>query len=234
MGLQRIVEIDVERCLKGLVRGRRFLLLCLILGLLGGGICVCFFVDDRDRYEAEASVYSIAYGSYTDSERGVTAIRTYSDIIKSYKVAERAALLLGNDSLTKEDIYDMILTDERVIEGTTYVYENLSSVIRIWAEFEDRQIAVQVANAVADAFVLEVNSISEVNSTQVLDYAYDAQRCYHAILYQTLVMAAWILGALLVGCCVIWYRIIFSKAIVSAADASLYGQLEVIGTIPRF
>ena len=68
MGLQRIVEIDYERCLKGLVRGRVFLMLCTLLGLLIGGLCAYFLVDDQDRYEAEASVYSIAYGSYTDSE----------------------------------------------------------------------------------------------------------------------------------------------------------------------
>lgn len=234
MGLQRIVEIDYERCLKGLVRGRVFLMLCTLLGLLIGGLCAYFLVDDQDRYEAEASVYSIAYGSYTDSELGVTAIRTYSDIIKSYKVAERAALLLGDASLTKEDIYHMIRTDERVIEGTTYVYENQSSVIHIWAEFENRQIAMRVANAVADAFVMEVNSMSDVDSTQVLDYAYDAPKSYNALQQQALVLAGCCLGMLLLGCFIIWYRIIFSKSIVSVSDASLYGQLEVIGVIPKF
>lgn len=234
MGLQRIVEIDYQRCLRGLIRGRFFLLLCLLIGLAVGGSWAYFGVDHQDQYEAEASVYSIAYGSYTDSEMGVTAIRTYSDIIKSYKVAERAALLLGDDSLSKEAIYDMIRTDERVIEGTTYVYENQSSVIHIWAEFRNQQIAVRVANAVADAFVMEVNSISDADATQVLDYASDAKKSYDALERQIQVIIGCGLGGLLLGCCIIWWKIIFSKSIISVSDASLYGQFEIIGVIPKF
>ena len=201
---------------------------------MAGGIWSCFFAEHQNRYKAEASVYSIAYGSYSDSEMGVTAIRTYSDIIKSYKVAERALLLLGDDTLTKDDIYDMIHTDERVIEGTTYVYENLSSVIRIWAESPNQQIAIRVANAVADAFVMEVNSISDVDSTQVLDYAVDAEKAYDAIKYQFQIIILSGLSGLLLGCCYVLWQVVFSKSIVSASDASLYGQIEVIGTIPTF
>lgn len=233
-GLQRIIEIDFERCFKGLLRGWRFLLLSLILGLLVGGGTAVFLVDGENQYDAAASIYSITYGSYTDSEKGVSAIRTYSDIIKSYKVAERAALILGDDSITKETIYDMIHTDDRVITGTTYVYENMSSVIKIHAVYQDRDMAVAVVNAVADAFVIEVNGIAESDFVHVLDYAVDADVSYSAPKHQMMAVAAGGLGFLLLGCLVILGRIIFSKKIVTVRDASLYGQLEVIGAIPKF
>ena len=60
------------------------------------------------------------------------------------------------------------------------------------------------------------------------------RKSYNALQQQALVLAGCCLGMLLLGCFIIWYRIIFSKSIVSVSDASLYGQLEVIGVIPKF
>lgn len=234
MELQRIIEIDLARCAKGLARGRRFLAVLFLAGFLGGILGAVFVVDGEDRYDANATVYSIAYGSFTDSEKGISALRTYSDIIKSYKVAERASLLLGDESISASEIYQMVKIDDRVIAGTTYVYENMSTVINIHAECTRRDTAVRVSNAVADAFVLEVNSISEADSIQVLDYARSAEKSYNALERQALLIAAGALGGLALGCAVILYRIIFSKKIVTVHEAGLYGKLDVVGVIPRF
>lgn len=234
MELQRIIEIDLSRCFKGLIRGHRFLALMTAVGLLAGILGAVFAVENQDLYDANATVYSIAYGSFSDSEKGISAIRTYSDIIKSYKVAERAALLLGDDSISRDEIYKMIKIDDRVIAGTTYVYENLSTVINIHAEYTQKDTAIRVANAVADAFVLEVNSISEADSIQVLDYANSVEKSYNALRCQLICIAFGALGGLALGCCVILYSIIFSKKIVSVNEASMYGKLNVVGVIPRF
>lgn len=234
MNIRRIIEIDFRRCFKGLVKGKLFLLLLTVLGGIVGVAGAFYAIDDKNKYDAAASVYSIAYGSYSESEQGISAIRTYSDIIKSYRVSERAALLLGDSTITKEVVYDMIRVDSLVVEGTTYLYENNSSVINIHAESEDADKAMRVVNAVADAFVLEINSLSEIPSTQVLDYAYDTEVSYNAKEMQAIVIACSLVGGLLLGCLIILYKIIFSRKIVTVNDASLHGQFEIIGVIPRF
>lgn len=234
MDIKRIINIDFRRCLKGLIKGKYFIILLSVMGGILGGILAFAGMDTENKYDAMATVYSIAYGSYDESEQGLTAIRTYSDIIKSYKVAERAALLLGDSTITKEIVYDAINVEPLVVEGTTYLYEEKSSVISIHAVNEDKNKAIRIVNAVADAFVLEVNGLSEVSSTQVLDYAYEAEISYNACKMQMFAIAGALLGGFFLGCVTILGRIVFSSKIVTVNDASLHGEFDVVGVIPRF
>lgn len=234
MVLKRIIEIDLRQCMKSLIKGKIFILLCTLLCGILGILIALFAVKGENEYDATATVYSITYGSYAESEQGVYAIRKYSDIIKSYRVSERAALLLADSSITKEDIYNMIDVESLVVEGTTYLYENNSSVIRLHALHEDQNMAMRVVNAVADAFVLEVNSLSNAESTRVLDYAYTTEISYDAQQTQLLVILISIIAGIFLGCFVILYRIIFSSKVVSVNEASLHSRLEVVGVIPKF
>ncbi len=234
MDIKRIVNIDFHRCAKGLLKGRLFILFLTVLGSIIGIFAALFVVKNHNEYEAVSSVYNISYGSYAESEEGLSALRAYSDIIKSYRVAERAALLLADPAVTKDMIYNMISVDSRVVRGTTYVYENISSVILIHANSESEGNAIRIVNAVADAFVMEINGISETESTRVLDYAYDGEIVYNAVETQLMVVGAGLIGGFLLGCMIILCRIIFSYKIVSANDAGLYGQIEIVGVIPKF
>ena len=228
------MNIDFHRCGKGLLKGKLFILLLTILGGIIGISAALFAVKDHNEYEAVSSVYNISYGSYAESEQGLSALRTYSDIIKSYRVAERAALLLADPTVTKDMIYNMINVDSRVVRGTTYVYEDNSSVILIHANSESESNAIRIVNAVADAFVMEINGISETESTRVLDYAYDGEVVYNAVATQLTVAGAGFVGGFVLGCMIILCGIVFSGKIVSVNDAGLYGQMEIVGVIPRF
>lgn len=234
MNLQRVINIDIRRCFIMLAKKARILFAGSIVGALCGILLILFWIEDEDRYDAQAAVYSIAYGSFDESEKGISAILAYSDIIKSYKIAEKAALLIGDGNLNKEKIYDMIEVEEKVIQGTTYVYENDSSVIRIHAVSNNHDEAVKVVNAVADAFVMEINGISDSNSTDVLDYAYTAEKSYNALLEQAMWLGICIVAGVLICAFYICYKVIFSDTIVSVKDASLYGQFDIIGAIPKF
>ena len=141
---------------------------------------------------------------------------------------------MNDDAITKEEIYEMINTDAQVIQGTTYIYENQSSVIAIYAESDNLENAVKAVNAVADAFTIEVNRISGMNFAHVLDYAGSAEKSYNAV--TSLLIYAAIGGAIAAVLYVIYIlgTIIFSNKIVSVKDACLYGQLEVVGVIPQF
>lgn len=234
MDLRRITEIDLHRCFKALRRGKLFILLLTVLGTLCGAALALFSVSENNIYDAQASVYSIASGSYEDSQLGTAAIRTYSTIIKSYKVAERAVLLLGDDSVTQQEMYDMIEVDSLITEGTTYVYENTTSVITIHAKNTDAELAMRAVNAVADAFVLEVNSMASTDAAQVLDYAHGTTTTYNAKQTQMLAVIAGAVFGFLIASCWILARTIFSTKIVSVQDAALHGELKVVGVIPKF
>ena len=94
MNFKRIVNIDFRRCGVGLWKSRYFVLLLAFIGAAAGVLAAVFAVPKDNKYTAAANVYCISYGSYSESVNGTDVMRTYSGIIKSRRVAERAAALI--------------------------------------------------------------------------------------------------------------------------------------------
>lgn len=234
MNFKRIVNIDFRRCSIGLRKGKCFILLLTILGLVVGILVTVFGVSKENEYTATSSVYCISYGDYTESQSGTSAMRTYSSIIKSRRIAEHAAMLIADPDITSDDVYEKVGVDSLYVQGLTYAYENNSPIISIHAVDENEQTAVSIVNAVADAFVQEVNGLSNTDAIRILDYAYEGKLTYNAMLtcFLTLVFAA--VCGLLLGCVIILGTIIFTDRVISVDDAGLYGQLNVVGIIPDF
>lgn len=234
MELNRIIEIDFMRLLKQWAAHLKWVILTTLLFLIIGVLVALFAVDDADVYDAKSSVYSIAYGSYSESADGIQVIRTYSKIIKSYQIAERAALLLGDDSLDQYKIYDMIEVEDTYIDTSTGVYEDDSAIINIHAYSTNQEEAIRVVNAVASAYVLEVNSITKTDCVQVLDQASSCTRTYFAMKQQLMCMAVFAAAGFLVSSMIILLLEIFSTKINTIKQGTLYGELEIIGVIPEY
>ncbi len=231
MNLGRIIEIDFMRCLKAVFRHLKWIAGCGIFSFIVGIILAVCCVDMENVYDAKASVYSIAYGSYSESAEGINVIRTYSEIIKSLRVAERAALLLGDDSLDRFAIFDMIQVEEPEINAYGYRVDE-SAIINIHASSTDQEDAIRVANAVANAYVMEVTSITMSNSVQVLDEAYYCELTYNAGKNLLLCIGAVTLGGIFLCCGMIVLLEIFSRNVESMQQGALYGELEIMGVIP--
>lgn len=231
MDFGRIIEIDFLRCLKAVFKNIKWVILSTFAFLFIGIMVAVLYLDTENVYDAKASVYSIAYGSYSESADGIQAIRTYRDIVKSVRVAERAAVLLGDSSLDKYAIYDMIEVEEG--EVNDYGIESESSIINIHAKSTNPEEAIRVANAVASAYAMEVTSITNSDSVQVLDEAYYCEVTYNALKQQILYTAVIAIAGMLLAIVVIVLMEIFSTKIVSVEQGSLYGELDIIGVIPK-
>ena len=232
--MRKVIDIDLIRCLECLKKNIFNIVIVVVLGMLLGEVGFVLLEEPENAYTAEATVYAFASGSSAVSEEGIYVIRTYSEIIKSLRIAQRAAVLLDIPDVTGEDIYDMISTDSLVFQGTTYVYEDKSSVIHIYAESEDKELAIAVVNAVANAFIDEINRMSSVDSAfaHVLDHAADAEKTYNALKTQILYMALGGVGLAFVYAACLMGMVILSPRMATVKDATLYGQLDVIGVIP--
>lgn len=228
MDVNRIIEIDFERCFKALIVYSKAIfiatLACMLIGVGLGGLVI----SQEDEYTAHSSVYSIVYGSYADSTDSLQTMIAYADIAKSYKVAERASLLLGDNNLDTETIYNMITTE---YDSNTYTY---TSVIDIYAKSNDRNTSVRVVNAVTEAFVLEISSLTGKEDVKQLDKAYDAKETYNSTFAKFKTVGLCGLLGLILSCAFIFIREVFSLKMYSAKDASLYGTLDVFGVIPKF
>lgn len=231
MDFGRIIEIDFLRCIKAVFRNFKWVVCSTFAFLFIGVMAAVLCLDTENVYDAKASVYSIAYGSYSESANGIQAIRTYRDIVKSVRVAERAALLLGDSSLDKFAIYDMIEVEEG--EVNAYGVESESAIINIHAQSTNPEDAIRVANAVASAYAMEVTSITNSDSVQVLDEAYYCEVTYNALKEQAILAGVITVAGFLLACVIIVLMEIFSTRIVTVEQGSLYGELEIIGVIPK-
>ncbi|MBQ8822020.1 MAG: hypothetical protein IJZ82_05215 [Lachnospiraceae bacterium] len=231
MDFGRIIEIDFLRCFKAIFRNIKWVILSTFAFLFIGVLVAVLYLDTENVYDAKASVYSIAYGSYSDSADGIQAIRAYRDIVKSVRVAERAAVLLGDSSLDKYAIYDMIEVEEG--EVNAYGVESESSIINIHAKSTNPEDAIRVANAVASAYAMEVTSITNSDNVQVLDEAYYCEVTYNALKQQIIYTAVIAVAGMLLAIVAIVLREIFSTKIVTVEQGSLYGELDIIGVIPQ-
>ena len=175
--------------------------------------------------------YGISYGSYSESAEGIQAIKTYSEIVKSLKVAERAALILGDDSLDKFTIYDMIEVEEAKTDANGYRIED-NAMINIHAYSTNEEDAIRVVNAVADAYVMEVASITLTETIRVLDQAYTTTLKYNAIKNQLLYIGIFAAIGLILSCGIIICQEIFSTKVLSIQQGTLYNELDLIGIIP--
>ncbi|MDD3139162.1 MAG: Wzz/FepE/Etk N-terminal domain-containing protein [Lachnospiraceae bacterium] len=215
--MEREIKIDVVRCIKALFSRWYLILICMVACV---GVTYIATADMANSYTAQATVYSAAYGSYKQSLEGVDLMQTYSEIINSRKVADRAAVLLGQHDMTGEAIAGMIAVS----------YTNTSAVMYINAYSVNPDEAVDIANAVAESFVIEAQSITGDKNIQILDEAQFAQMDGMSRQKKYSIIVGLI--AFLIPVCVILLREILSDRVYHIEDAELNGELDIIGIIP--
>lgn len=228
MDSNKIIEIDVRKCAKAIVKSYRLILLVSLISMVIGIFCAFFMIRQKNEYKATSSVYSIVYGSFSESTNSLRAMVQYSDIVKSHRVAERAEILLGDSTIDKNDIYKMISTSYDSSSS------NSSSKIYISALSTKKEASINVANAVADAFILEIANLTGQNDVQVLDRAIDATMCYNAHTSRLKTIIIFIFLGALGACLYISLRETLSQKMYTPRDATVYGQLDIIGVIPEF
>ncbi len=223
--MEKIINIDYMRCLKTMLRR---LPLALIIGIAVAIVAsvIAYFVMDHDNaYTARASAYTGNTSGYGNAAEGVQ----YAEIAKSLTVAERALNALGNTSLTKYDIYDMI----EVEFDNENSYVNSSSVINIYATSSEPQLTIDVANEVTNAFVAEVSEImNEDHVISVLDLSSGVTLTYNAQSQFFIIVGIAAGASILLVCFISVLLEILSLRLVTVQDATLYGKLNIIGVIP--
>lgn len=226
----RLIEIDFLRCIKSLWEHIRLILAVTAFSLLAGAILFWFALERENVYEAVSSVYINADGTAYETAESSQMLVAYIDVIKSLKVAERASILLGNEGMNKYEISEMVNVDYQNNDYATFK----STVIRIRVSSKDSTAAINVANAVAQAFSLEMASITGKNDVQVLDEANGAVKIYNAKKQLLLVTGLITVGGCILICAMIVLYEIFSFRLNTIKDGTLYGQLDIIGVIPEY
>ena len=177
-----------------------------------------------DVYQASTTISSIAEGSSTDSLNGFRLLMNYSGLITSDKIATAARNMLP-DSLG--------ISSRQIQAMVTPIFDDTSSILYIRCSSSNPQLALSVANAIAEAFVAEIGNITGDDTIRIYDRATSVSMTYNGEAEQrkTRVTVPAVTVFALVVAVIMWA--LFSDRVKSVSEAELGGEITVIGVIPR-
>lgn len=237
MSEDRIIEIDFAQCIRTIFQKWPAILAMTGVGIILAGVITFFVAEQEDMYEATSSVYCTMEESYnyTQAAESIQMMNMYVDIITSSRVAERANKILGNAYPDSETILKMLTIDSGEEDSKSYYgVLNSSIVIKIKAQSVNKAEAIEVANAMAEAYTLEMTSITGNSSVRLLDSAQMAYVIYEAEKQNMLYMAIGAAIGMFLALAWIAVKEIFVVNLNTINDATLFGKLEIIGVIPDF
>lgn len=214
-------SFDFIRIFRQLVK--RIWLIVLVTAVFGIFGIIYTFGNATNVYSAEASLYSVATGSYQASLQGFYAMTDYAEIARSKKVADRVVNALSEYNLDAQMVQSMVNT----------IYDENSAIFRINAFSNDPQLAMAVTNAVAEAFVQEVSNITGSDSVKILDSASTVSISYNGKTEQLKTRLIFTVGGFLAICVMIGLAEMFSTKVKEVNDCTLNGEIRILGVIPK-
>lgn len=231
MKYENEMEIDVGRCLRALVKKWWFM---AVMAVLFGIIGLALTLDKEDDiYEATSTVYGMSAESYSYTQVGVSAMNDYVDIATSMKVCERAVLLMGTANITGEDVQKatkVSLGGKESTSSTTVKAD--STIMTIKCESSNPVEAMEMSQAVAEAFVMEMENILGNEAVRILDKPYTYKLAFDATQNQWMIrIVAFLFGGVFAAAIIVFGEIFDTKAR-TIRECSLREELPVIGVIP--
>lgn len=175
-------------------------------------------------YSASCTLYCPVNGNYSETNSAIQIISSYATLVKSQKVAERAISILGNTELTYKDVQAM----------TSYSTSNSSINLTIFTTSYDEDEAVQVANAVSNAFVEEMRNMTGMDVVQILSAADKATLAQNGIIeLWKRRLSFFVVGFAIMALLIFIYEL-FSDKVRSIDQCLITEEDAVIGVIPEF
>lgn len=231
------LEIDVGRCLKALIKRRKFIALVTVLFFIIG-LGLTLNVGD-DQYSATATVYAAADGSYADATNAVTAMNAYLNVASSYKVSQRAALIIGRSDVTAADVQGSVSVSSSANKGSssssiTNFMNSSATIISFSATTSDPVLSMDMADAMAQSYAIEMAEILNKDSVKTLDNAYTYYKTKNANLSAWRRRAITMALGFILACAVVVLCEIFDRKVRTVREASISENLPVIGIIPNY
>ena len=228
------LEIDIVRIVRALFKRFKFILLITILFFVVG--CGLTLNMGEDTYGAVATVYAAADNSYSEATAAVTAMNAYLDVAKSYKVSQRAALLMGRGDISASDIQSHVSVNSsaKSKNTTTNFLNSSATIISFVATTNDPDLSMAMADAAAESYAIEMSNILKTDSVKTLDNAHTTYVAYNAY------AEAWkrrilfgIVGFVIASAVVVLFEIVDRK-VRTLREATIRNQIPIIGIIPDY
>ncbi|MCR5557049.1 MAG: hypothetical protein K6F75_05765 [Butyrivibrio sp.] len=225
-------EIDIVRIVRALFKRLKFILLITILFFIVG--CGVTLDIEEDRYGAVATVYAAAENSYSEATAAVTAMNAYLDVAKSYKVSQRAALLMGRSDISAADIQSLVSVNSsaKSKNTTTNFLNSSATIISFVATTNDPDLSMAMADAAAESYAIEMSNILKTDSVKTLDSAHSTYVAYDASRQAWINRIIFGLAGFVIASAVVVLFEIIDRKVRTIREATIRNQLPIIGIIP--
>uniref|UniRef100_UPI00405716C1 YveK family protein n=1 Tax=Acetatifactor sp. TaxID=1872090 RepID=UPI00405716C1 len=180
-------------------------------------------------YRSSATIFSAVYGSYEDSSAGVTVMNTYSGLLNSSRVCERAVAMLGDSNMSVEYLQNMVNSGKIYISGASTASKSYGYELRLVATADSPEFVVAITNAMAKAFTEEINELLGTSSLQILDEA-KYYSSFKSMNYKLIVLLGGAV-ALVLSAGFIFVKEFFSVRVYSVAQCEMKKE-NILGLIP--
>lgn len=206
-------------------------LIIAIITLIGFWVaCMYVLIVGIDtKYRSSATIFSAVYGSYEDSSAGVTVMNTYSGLLNSSRVCERAVAILGDPNMSVEYLQSMVNSGKIYLSGASTASKSYGYELRLVATADSPDFVVTIANAMAKAFTEEINELLGTSSLQILNEAKNYSS-YSTINYKLIVLLGGAI-ALVLSAGFIFVKEFFSVRVYSVAQCEMKKE-NILGLIP--
>ncbi len=166
-------------------------------------------------------------------------MNAYLDVAKSYKVSQRAALIIGRSDVSATDVLDATYVSSSANKSKTPTtissfMNSSATIITFTATSTEPALAMEMADAMAQSYSIEMNSILNSDSVKILDNAYTYNKSTNATVETwkdriKVTAVGFVLACLLVVVCEI-----FDRKVRTIREASIRESIPVIGIIPDY
>ncbi len=219
---------NIKTALYRLWKFKMVVILMTLVGLLASVIFISI-VGVKTTYRSSAAIYSLVYGSSDDSIDGVKVMNTYADLLGTTSVCERAAAYLQNPGITAVSLKSMVTGGRIYISGASTDSKKYGYRLTLVAMSTQPENITEIANAMAMAFVDEINELMGSNTLQVVDSAMGITSSKSISI--PLIVALFGGVAFAMSCVVIFLKEFFSAKVYSVAQCE-YRKEKILGMIP--
>jgi len=198
---------------------------------IGGLLAIAFvkFRGDNYSYYSYAAVYSAVYGSYTETTSGISIMNSYASVLGTSRVCERAAAEIDDPRVTANYLMDLVASGYVYLAGASSESKKYSNRVLVYTVLDSPENVMEITNAMADAYVSEMNDLLGNDTIQVFERATETTGARSLSNYLIVAIAAAV-GLFLSGA-IIFFKEYFSSKVYIVSQCEPDKDL-ILGLLP--
>lgn len=224
----REINIDLRKIFSMLKKKVIYIVIISLVGAILAGCITNFFIEPRYTASIKMHVYSssdnrVASSSSISSseiEASKQLVNTYLVVVGSNTFAQKVADQMGN-GITPQQILSMMTSSQ--IEETLAFQVNVTST--------DPQLAVDVANTIANTCPDEIVRILKVGGVEVIDYATMPTSPSYPNLQRNILIG--LIASFALSFVFFFVKELFDTSITDEKDLEREFDIPILGTVPR-